>query len=264
MRLASGNDAMKHWAIALLLLTLPVSAATPVPPALYDLYARGRYEDAIRAGEASHSAAGYALAARAALGDAAWQGAPCLDCHKRAETLARAAIAADPQLADGQAWLAASLGYQARIIGLIRARLANMPGQAKDALDAAIAAEPDNPYAVAALGGWNVEVVNAGGPFLARRLSGATLEQGLTLFDRAVRLAPGNVAVRYQVALTLAGFDPDSYRARLTAELDATLQAAPATAYERAMQARATQLKSALPGDRARFDALVRKYQGYP
>ena len=36
--------------------------------------------------------------------------------------------------------------------------------------------------AIAALGGWNIEVVKAGGAFLARRLYGATQEQGLALF----------------------------------------------------------------------------------
>ena len=80
---------MMRWVFALLLLTLPVSAAPPVPLALYDLYARGRYEEAIRAGETSRSAVGYALAARAALGDAALRDALCLECLKRAETLAR-------------------------------------------------------------------------------------------------------------------------------------------------------------------------------
>jgi len=255
----------RAWLAALLLtVALPAAAATPVPPALYDLYARGRYDEAIRAGEAAKNAPGYALAARAALGDAALRDAPCLECLKRAEALARAAIAADPKLADGQTWLAAALGYQARILGLVRARLANLPGEAKAALDAAAAAEPDNAYAVAALGGWNIEVVKAGGSFLARRLYGATLEQGLAQFDRAVKLAPGNVAVRYQVALALAGLDPAAHRARITAELDAALQATPATSYERAMQGRAAQLKAALNGDRAALAALVRKYQGYP
>ena len=244
---------MMRWVFALLLLTLPVSAAPPVPLALYDLYARGRYEEAIRAGETSRSAVGYALAARAALGDAALRDALCLECLKRAETLARQAVALDPKLSDGQTWLAASLGYQARITGLIRARLQNLPGQAKAALDAAVAAEPDNAYASAALGGWNIEVVKTGGPFLARRLYGATLE-----------LAPGNVAIRYQVALTLAGFDPVAQRGRITAELDAALRARPATSYERAMQGRAAQLKAALSGERVQFDTLVRSFQGYP
>ncbi len=255
---------MMRWVFALLLLTLPVSAAPPVPLALYDLYARGRYEEAIRAGETSRSAVGYALAARAALGDAALRDALCLECLKRAETLARQAVALDPKLSDGQTWLAASLGYQARITGLIRARLQNLPGQAKAALDAAVAAEPDNAYASAALGGWNIEVVKTGGPFLARRLYGATLEGGFALFDRAVTLAPGNVAIRYQVALTLAGFDPVAQRGRITAELDAALRARPATSYERAMQGRAAQLKAALSGERVQFDTLVRSFQGYP
>jgi hypothetical protein len=86
----------------------------------------------------------------------------------------------------------------------------------------------------------------------------------MTLFDRAVRQAPGNVAVRYQIALSLAGFDPDAYRGRIATELDAALKAAPATAYEKAMQGRAGELRTLLGGSRPAFDAKVRAFQGYP
>jgi hypothetical protein len=218
----------------------------------------------MKAGMAAHEAAGYALAARAAMAEALLQGAPCLACLQKAEALARAAVAADPRLADGQVWLAVALGYQARIEGLVWARLRDLPGQARTALDAAIAADPANPYAVSALGGWHVEIVKGGGPFLARHLYGASVAEALTLFDRAVKLAPGNVAVRYQIALSLAGFDPDLYGARIAHELDAALKAAPATAYERAMQARAADLKALMRGPRPLLDAKVRQFQGYP
>ena len=241
------------------------------PPALADdaslsaLYARGDYGAAMKAGAAAHDAYGYAVAARAALADAALRDTPCMDCLQHAEALARQAVAADPRLADAQVWLASALGYQSRIKGLIWSKLHGFPAQAKAALDAALAADPGNAYALAALGGWNVEIVKAGGPFLAQHLYGANLAEGLALFDRAVARAPGNVAVRYQIALSLAGFDPDAYRARIHAELDAALKAAPATAYEKAMQTRAATLKALLlDGNRAEFDAQVRRFQGYP
>jgi hypothetical protein len=255
---------MKWPAVLVLLLAL-----TP-PPALADeaslsaLYARGAYGAAMQAGAAAHDAYGYALAARAALADAALREAPCMDCLRHAETLARQAIAADPKRADARVWLASALGYQARIKGLVWSKLHGFPVKAKAALDAALAADPGNAYALAAQGGWNIEIVKAGGPFLARHLYGASLQDGLALFDRAVAHAPGNVAVRYQIALSLAGFDPEAYRARIAAELEAALKAVPATSYERAMQTRAATLKALLDGNRAEFDAQVRRFQGYP
>ena len=84
-------------------------------------------------------------------------------CLERAEDFARAAVAADPHLADGHVWLAVALGYEARIIGVMRARLRDMPGQAKEELDAALATIPTIAYALAALGGWHIEIVRGGG-----------------------------------------------------------------------------------------------------
>ncbi len=247
----------------MLLLTLARPALAD-DAALFAAYAKGDYAAAMRDGEASHTAYGYALAARAAMADAVLRDAPCMPCLQKAEALARQAVAADPKLADGQIWLAISLGYQARIQGMVRARLRGLPEQAKTALDAAIASEPSNPYAVSALGGWHIEVVKGGGPFLARTLYGATVVEAMTLFDRAVKLGPGNVAVRYQIALSLAGFDPDAYRARIASELDAAIRAVPATAYEKAMQARAMELKALLNRSRPVVDAKIRQFQGYP
>ena len=88
-----------------------------------------------------------------------------------------------------------------------------------------LTADPDNAYALAALGGWNVEIVRVG-----RRIPGAAgsmtpvWSKGLTLFDRAVRAAPGNVAVRYQIALSLSGLDAETYRNRIESELQAAIQ----------------------------------------
>ena len=153
---------------ALLALVLAASAAEN--GSLFALYAQGQYDEAMRQGAASGTAAGFAIAARAAMADAMMRAEPCLDCLKRAETYARRAIAADKDAADGHVWLAAALGYEARIVGLVRARLDNDPAQAKTNLDDALKAQPDNAYALAALGGWNVEIVRAGGKFLANRL----------------------------------------------------------------------------------------------
>ena len=252
---------MKAALIALLLCATPAMAAD----GLYPLYAAGKYEEAVKAGVAEGDAPGYAIAARAVLAEAVLAPSPCMPCLKRAEDFARKAVAADPTYADGQIWLAVALGYQARITGPVAARLHDAPGQSKAALEAAVKAAPDSPFAVSALGGWHIEVVRGGGAFLAGLLYGAKESTALGLFDRAVRLAPGNVAVRYQIGLSLSGFDAVKYRARIDSELQAAIKDSPASLYETAMQARAADLLALLrQGPADRFAAVLRKYQGYP
>jgi tetratricopeptide (TPR) repeat protein len=253
---------MKAAALALLLLA-PVAASAVTPDEVQALYARGDYEQAARAGEASHSAAGLATGARAVLAEAVLRDQPCMPCLQRAETLARQAIALDPHHAFGQVWLAVALGYQARITGAVKARMANTPAQSKVALDQAVRDEPGNAFAVSALGGWHVEIVRGGGSFLAGMVYGASEKQALALFDRAVKLAPDNVAVHYQIGLSLAGFAPEKYRARIAAEFKTAAASPPRTGYEKKIQERASELLS-LMDSRDAFDLRVRKYQGFP
>ena len=251
--------------LALLMLLVPLSAQAAGDEEIFATYARGDYEQAARMGEASRTAPGLAIAARAVLADAVLRDAPCLACFERAEKLSRQAIAADPHFAFGQVWLAVALGYQARIIGAVKARMKDMPHQSRVALDQAVTDDPGNPFAVSALGGWHIEVVRGGGAPLARLFYGARESVAISLFDRAVRLAPGNVAVRYQIALSLAGFDAAKYRARIASELKAAVSDTPETAYEKKIQARAGELLALMnQGMDDAFHARVRKYQGFP
>ncbi len=253
---------MKSAVLALLLSAGAAQAASSDD--IFALYAKGDYDQAARLGEAAHTAQGYAIAARAVLAEDVLRDQPCMDCLTRAETLARQAVAADPHNAYGQVWLAVALGYQSRLIGAVKARLRGTPAASKAALDTAIADDPKNPFAVSALGGWHIEVVRGGGAFLARTIYGATESEAVALFDRAVRLAPGNVAVRYQVALALAGFDDDKYRARIAAELRAALAGEAVTAYEKKIQDRANEMLGLLNrGPHDAFAARLRKYQGF-
>ena len=258
---------MKSVLAGLLLLAAFVCKGGPVLAATSDeifaLYARGDYEQAARLGEASHSAPGLAIAARAVLADEVLRDTPCLPCLERAESLSRQAVAADPHHAFGQVWLAVALGYQARITGAVKARMKNAPAQSKAALDMAVADDPKNAYAVSALGGWHIEVVRGGGATMARLFYGARETTALSLFDRSASLAPDNVAVRYQIGLSLAGFDPDKYHARIVTELKAAVAATPSTAYEKKIQARAAELLG-LVNQGGTFNLRVRKYQGFP
>lgn len=260
---------MKRVLIALLLglaAVSPASARRAPPPAAdpLALYQAGQYADAIKAGIHDNTGQSLATAARAALAVAA-QRSPCLDCLVLAESLARKSIAADAKLPDAHVYLAVTLGYKARIEGRIHARLNGYAEEAKSNLDAALKSDPKDGWALASLGGWNIEIVRGGGSWLASWLYGANVDEGMKDFGLAFKAMPDNLVLRYQYALSLGGLDADKYSAAITDALTRAGTLAPGTAYEQFAQARAKELLAAFKkGDRSAFEALVKRDQGYP
>lgn len=248
-------------ALAFALLFAGVAqAATP-----FELYEQGKYDAAIVAGRAQNDAAGFTIAARSELAAETMRDTRCLDCILRAQDDARKAIAADPQNADGHVFLAVALGREGRLLSSFAVMRKGYPSQAKAELDAAIAADPKSYFAWSALGGWNIEIVHKGGERVARMVYGASLADGLAAFDKAFALAPGNIGLRYQYALTLSAFDVNVYRAKIE---DALMRAQNGNAngvYEAFVQERAKELRDALrKGDMDAYAALVARDQGNP
>jgi len=249
-------------AIAAIMLAALAGSATRADPLAR--YRAGDYELAVAEGTKANTAFGYAVAARAVLAEGMMR-SPCLECLTRAADLARRSIAIDPKQADAHVFLAVAIGYQARIVGTLRARLNSYPEEAKRQIDAALQSDPRNALALAALGGWNIQIVRDGGAILARWLYGATLAEGFKAFAAAFDAAPGNVTLRYQFALSLGGFDAKTYRSQVRDALSRAANGRPQTAYEKFAQARANELLDALnKDDGARFDRLIRRDQGYP
>lgn len=252
---------MRRVLLALALWSTP-ALAQEIPAALY---AAGHYAQAEAAGEAQGDAKGAALSARASLAAEMLRATPCLDCLQKAEAQARRAIALDPALPEGHIYLAAALGYEARIEGLVRARLLDYPGQAKANLDVALAHDPKNCWALAALGAWNIEIVHSGGETLGRWSYGAALTDGMADFAKAFASAPENLVLRYQFALVLGGFGAERYRKEMLDALARAVSLKPLTAYESFAQDRARELLAALHANKDKlFAKLVRRDQGYP
>lgn len=255
---------MKIAAAALICVLFAATAQAATPSAL-QLYKTGQYEQAIRAGVAEKSAAGFAIAARAVLAEERMRPAPCLACLKQAQTYARDAIAADPTLADGHVFFAAALGFEARIIGMVAAKFKGYAGEAKDSLDVAYAHHPNDARTLAALGGWNFAVVNGGGSVLARLIYGATIKKGLSFYAKAMAADPGDIVIRFEYALSLSDYDRQAYANTIEAALRVATTGTPRTAYERFMQTRAEALLDAFRhGDWQHYTTLLRKDEGYP
>jgi tetratricopeptide (TPR) repeat protein len=246
-----------------LIAIVPARAADS--PAGMGLFEKGEYLAAAKAAAAADGAANLAFAARATLADATLRGAPCLECLQNAEALARRAIAADPNNMEGHIHLAVALGYQARIIGPIRARFARFPEQAKEEIETALRLAPNSHWSLSAAGGFNIEVVRSGGRLLGNLLYGASFENGVDYFQRAIAADPENPLIKLQYALSLTGYSFDARRAEITAILNACTRDIPENIYEQAMKDRAGRLLALLNQDkRDEYLALARRYQGFP
>ena len=166
------------------------------------------YTEAHRADPGSYEAAwklARAIADRATL-------TPAVDAQKRlcqqAESLARAAVAIDPDGTKGHAFLAVVLGKQALFVGgKTKVRLSReIKAEAEKAL--ALDANEDLPHHV--LGVWNREVVEVSGvlKFFANTFLGgipkASLEESLNHLRRAAELGPTVIPHRVELGITLA------------------------------------------------------------
>ncbi|HEY4264678.1 MAG TPA: hypothetical protein VGM72_05125 [Micropepsaceae bacterium] len=239
-----------------------MSAAEPSP---FELYRAGKYEEAIAAGEAANDGNGLAMAARAAFAQANLSDKPCLSCLQRVERLARRSIAKDPTHPEAFIYLAAGVGYEARIVGNLRAQFAHYPEIAKEAIDHALAIAPNDDWSLAAAGAWHIEVVRNGGSVLARAVYGARADAGLEYFARAFAADPNNLVIRFQYALSLSGYDFNTYEQKAAEALTATVMIEPRTNYEGVIKQRANRLLDLLKAHkRSEYLMLVNHYQGYP
>jgi hypothetical protein len=256
---------VRRLGAACLLAVLLCSGATAAEPSPFELYRAGKYEEAIAAGEAANDGNGLAVAARAAFAEANLSEKPCLSCLRRVEALARRSIAKDATHPEAFIYLAAGVGYEARIVGNIRAQLARYPEIAKEAIDHALSVAPNDDWSLAAAGAWHIEVVRNGGSALARAVYGARVADGIAYFNRAFAAEPKNLVIRFQYALSLSGYALDTYAEQATEALMAATTIEPRTVYETAIQQRAKTLLDLLKANRRReYLALVNRYQGYP
>jgi hypothetical protein len=231
----------------------------------FDLYRAGRYEDAIKAGEAANTGQGLAVAARAAFAEANLSEMPCLPCLQRVESYARRSIALDSEHPDAFVYLAAALGYQARIVGSITAQFRRYPELSKQAIDHALSVAPNDDWALAAAGAWHIEVVRNAGNLLGRTMYGARVETGKDYFYKAFAAEPNNLVTRFQFALSLSGYDFDANSGPVAAVLESIRAIEPRTVYEGVMKQRAQRLLDLIKANkRAEYLALVNRYQGYP
>lgn len=253
------------FALALLVLALfpAVAKAAPSYEGAVARYVAGEFLDGAAEARSLGTAAGAALAARATLAHAT-TAVPLADRMpylEQAEADARAALAEDETLVAAHLQLVVALGQMARIKGVLAAQFDGIPHQAHAHIKRALALDPENPWALAATGAWNLEVSRYFR--FASILFGASRSKGLKAFEAALRIDPENIIVRYQFALTLLSFGKKAYRLRGEQALKEAIALAPRDAFARLMQSRAAHLERlASDGDDNMLEAALAAYRG--
>jgi len=224
--------------------------------AAYAAYASGDYDDAVALATKDDVAADFALAARAMNALSYFD-----DGRKTARRtaddaidLAEKAIALDPDLPEAHLQAAIGLALKGARMSPFRAFFSGLAAKARERIDAALALDPENPWALSTSAAWRVEVARRGGG----SLYGADPEVGYDEFMRARALAPENLAIAYECALRLIADGREEWRADALAALEAALAAAPETKFESDIQSLARDFKAAIAEGRDAEEAFIK------
>lgn len=219
---------------ALIALGLGLALAWPAHARTADeLYAAGAFSAAADVGEREPGVAGKLIAARALLAMAIndFRGPQASAWLDRAQRNSEAALAAAPDSATARLQIATALGMKGRRLPAKAAANAGYARRGKLLIDEALRLAPEEPWAYALLGGWNLEVVRRGGP-VGSVLMGASARAGVRAFDRARALAPADPVIAFHYAIALLSLDAERYESKAKALLAAASEAAPRNAFE--------------------------------
>tara|TARA_R110002073_G_scaffold63770_6_gene159833 strand:- start:1796 stop:2641 length:846 start_codon:yes stop_codon:yes gene_type:complete len=250
--------------VGLWLMTVISAAASSDLATARAIFASGDFPRAAEEARSTNTAEGLALAARAGLVHANLVAAPQdrLKFIEQAEEDAGAAIAAEPDFAEGHLQLAVALGIKARLEGRLMAYTEGYADEGRAHLEYVAVREPDNPWMQALLGAWHLEISEVGG-FLGRTIYGADIDAGIAAYDRALALRPDDLVIVYQGALQLAALGDEPFRSRAMSLLQEARLPKNPDALETLIFERMRILKDALAsGNDAMIDRVIQIQKG--
>ncbi len=219
-------------ALAVCLALLPPGAAAQSIDDANAAYAEGRFVEAADMGEGLGTSDGYALAAKSMAVYAHYEASDeeFSEAIERAIRMGEEAIAADPNNPDAHYESAHAVGRYAQRVGAFTALREGLAGKIRDLLEATLALDPDYVHAMLALGGWHADIAAEG--FVARTMYGGSEEEAVTLFERALELAPESRVVLHAYGIRLQRLDKESGTERAREMLERALALPLGDAYD--------------------------------
>ncbi len=200
------------WATIAHLLLLASAAGAQSIEVARAAYAEGRFIEAADLAEALGTSEGYGLAAQSLTIQSYYIAEDDVKqaLFDHALLLAQEAVRADVTNPEAHLQLSRVMGRYAQTIGVLEA--AGYAEKVSEAIDTTLRLDPAMAAAHLSLAMWHAEVVGRVGRLMANMLYGATEEDALACYERALKLAPNEKVVHLEYALGLLLLDDDENR----------------------------------------------------
>jgi tetratricopeptide (TPR) repeat protein len=132
-----------------------------------------------------------------------------LDLFMEVAERAQAQQASDPKNANAYYWQAYALGRYSQGISVAKALAQGLGGKVKEALEKAIKLQPKHADAHIALAAFHAEVIDKVGALIGGMTYGAKKDQGLKLFQEAIKLNPSSAIAMVEYANGLVMLEGD-------------------------------------------------------
>ena len=236
---------MTRWLIiASTLLASPAWATD----AARDMLTQGNYVEARTAALAEETVDGLNLACEVMAAEIMLMRVEDTRDHaKEAIRLTAQALDQDPDNIDAKFLRALHTGFRTRSSSAFTIMTRGLIGKTRRAIEEFEQAAPDDPRVGALYGAWHLGIVRAAGD----GRFGASLEDGLAAYDRAVSAQPDDIVVMSNYAFSLIVMDDPALLPRATTLLKQIEATEPKSATERETKARMMRLLSVIDDPKA-------------
>lgn len=118
-------------------------------------------------------------------------------------------LALDPNNKDGNLLYAISHDFYGRSMSPISAWRKKMPQKIRARIEDAVKANPGDANSYALYGGWHMAVAAKAGTKRAKKMFGATSEEGIEYFDKALSVAADNLMINGNYLMMLYASEPE-------------------------------------------------------
>lgn len=238
--------------LAFLTVVLPLLGSTAAAQPIEAARAaqdEGRFIEAARLAEEVGTSAGYALAAEslAIHGYYVARDPEKEALFERAMRLAEEAIRLDPANPEAHLQSAHAMGRYAQTIGAVKAIAKGYAGKVREAIEDALAGDPEMAGAHLSLATWHAETINGAG-LAARVVFGASRKRALAHYERALELAPDEKLAYLEYALGLLLLKKKRDRGKAKDLLARAIETPAKDAYDRLIHELAVEKLASLGG----------------
>ena len=242
----------KTTILALLTVVLPLLGGTAAAQSIEAARAaqdEGRFIEAARLAEEVGTSAGYALAAEslAIHGYYVARDPEKEALFERAMRLAEEAVRLDPASPEAHLQSAHAMGRYAQTIGAVKAIARGYAGKVREAIEDALARDPEMAGAHLSLATWHAETINGAG-LAARVVFGASRKRALAHYERALELAPDEKLAYLEYALGLLLLKKKRDRGKAKDLLARAIETPAKDAYDRLIHELAVEKLASLGG----------------